>query len=149
MQSADVYMCIAANLPPTEQWVLRQVCAAWRHHFRKQPPQLCLVITRQWTLKACPSSLLPQVSQKHAGYLVYACRCVHIAARSLLGKRRSAATRHGAFSRLALPRCGDSSSTEPRSISASLTGSAAAAASSTWCSTNACSQPAGYRLCRS
>ncbi len=79
MQSADVYTCIAANLQPTEQWVLRQVCAAWRHHFRKQPPQLCLVITRRWTLKACPTSLLPQVSQLQATLfaLVAACTTQH------------------------------------------------------------------------
>lgn len=79
MQSADVYTCIAANLQPTEQWVLRQVCAAWRHHFRKQPPQLCLVITRRWTLKACPTSLLPQVSQLQATLfaLIAACTTQH------------------------------------------------------------------------
>lgn len=79
MQSADIYNCIAAHLPPSEQWVLRQVCTAWRHHFRKRPPQLCLVVYKwQWLFMRarCPSTLLPQVRQgKAKPVLVLRARC--------------------------------------------------------------------------
>lgn len=52
---------MAAIQPPAEQWKLRQVCAAWTHHFRSLPPPLALTITSIWTLSACPATLLPQV----------------------------------------------------------------------------------------
>lgn len=60
---ADVYYSLASKLPASQQWKLRQVCAAWRQHYDNQPhpPHLTLVITQQWRLAATPRTLLPLV----------------------------------------------------------------------------------------
>ena len=46
----DVYeSCMAAVQAPAELWKMRQVCAAWTHHFRSLQ-LLALTISRVWTL---------------------------------------------------------------------------------------------------